>query len=104
VPTAIGRQLSDGTTVQVWRTRNAQDRITRELDAAGRDTVYVYAANGIDLLEVRNVTGGRDERLARYGDYTAGHQPQTVTDAAGQVTRLTYTAAGQVWTMTNAKQ
>jgi YD repeat-containing protein len=52
---------------------------------------------------VRQTTGGMNDRLTTYADYTAGHQPQTLTDAAGEVTTFSYTAAGQVLTVTNPR-
>jgi hypothetical protein len=45
----------------------------------------VYAANGSDLLEVCQTKPGGYDVLTRYADYTAGHQPQSVTDAAGRI-------------------
>ena len=64
--------------------------MTEPIDALGRRTNYTYAANGLDLL-------------ASYGAYTSGHLPQTIADAAGDTTTLTYTTSGQVATSTNAK-
>jgi RHS repeat-associated protein len=103
-PSTVARRLPDGTVYRVDSSYNAQDNVTWRKDPVGRELTYTYDTNGIDLLEVRNTTGGRDDLLATYADYTAGHQPQTVTDAAGQVTHTTYNDAGQVLTVTNAKQ
>jgi RHS repeat-associated protein len=103
VPSEVARVLADGTTQRTRTTVNPQGHVTSRIDPLGRTTTYSYAANGIDLLEVRQTTGGADDVLARYADYTAGHQPQTVTDAAGQTTTLTSTATGEVATVTNAR-
>ncbi len=103
-PSEVARVVEDGTTQRTRTTVNAQGQVTARTDAVGRQTTYTYAANGIDLLEVRQTTGGANDLLASYGSYTAGHQPQTITDGAGQTTTLSYTAAGQVATVTNARQ
>ena len=94
--------MDDGSTQLRQWTRNDQGQVTSATDPLGRRTSYTYAANGLDLLEVRQTTGTLNDLLATYGSYTSGHLPQTVTDAAGQPTTLTYTAAGQVLTRTNA--
>lgn len=52
---------------------------------------------------MRQTNGSGSDLLASYGSYTSLHQPQNVTDAAGQTTAFTYNAAGQVLTVTNAK-
>jgi len=56
----------------------------------------VYAANGIDLVETRQTSPGVTDLLGTFASYTALHQPQTVSDAAGQTTAVTYNAFGQV--------
>jgi RHS repeat-associated protein len=53
------------------------------------------------LLEVRQTTGSLNDLLVGYDDYTSGHQPETMTDPAGETTTFTYNAAGQVLTVTN---
>ena len=103
-PSKTARKLPDGTVFEVNATYNAQDNVTWHRDPAGRELTLTYAPNGIDLQEIRNTTAGHNDRLASYADYTSGHLPQTVTDAAGQITRLTYNGAGQTQTVTNAKQ
>ena len=102
-PSEVARVVEDGTTQRTLTTVNAQGQVTARTDAVGRQTTYTYAANGIDLLEVRQTTGGANDLLASYGSHTATHQPQTIMDAAGQTTTLTYTAAGHVATVTNAR-
>ena len=63
--------------------------------AAARPLVAVQ--DGLDLLEVHNTTGGTDDLLAKYtyGSSTP-HKPDTVTDASGQVTKLTIKEFGDV--------
>ena len=69
----------------------------------GRQTSSTYDADGHTVLQVRQTSGGASDVLATYATFTALHQPQAVTDAAGQTTTLTYNAAGQVLTVTNAR-
>ena len=102
-PSEVARVLDDGTTQRTLTTVNTLGHVTERTDPVGRRTSYTYAANGRDLLEVRQTTGGSNDRLASFGTYTATGQPQTITDAAGQTTTLTYNAAGQVLTVTNAR-
>lgn len=83
-PAVVARALDDGTTQQTQASVNDLGQVTERIDALGRRTNYTYAANGIDLLEVRQTTGTANDLLASYGSYTARHLPQTVTDAAGQ--------------------
>jgi RHS repeat-associated protein len=102
-PTVIARVLDDGTT-QAWQWQyNDLNHVTKRIDPLGRETTYVYAANGIDLTEVRQTTGGMNDLLATFGSYTSGHRAQTITNAAGQTTAFTYNAHGQRLTATNAK-
>jgi RHS repeat-associated protein len=102
-PSIIGRVLSDGTTQLIQAGYNSLGADTFHLDPWGRRTSYKYAANQIDLLEVRQTTGGANELLARY-TYNSRHLPLTATDASGKVTKFTYNAAGQVLTITSPKQ
>ncbi|HEV2805455.1 MAG TPA: RHS repeat-associated core domain-containing protein [Chthoniobacterales bacterium] len=80
---------------------NVIGKTTKSTDPVGRVTTYIYAANNIDLLEVRRTNGGND--LLRKYTYNAQHLPLTETDAAGQVTTYTYNAQGQMLTRKNAK-
>jgi RHS repeat-associated protein len=102
-PATIGRVVDDGTSQVSAFTYNDQGQLTSVVDPLGRRTTYTYAANGIDLLEARQTTGGMNDLLATYGNYTATHRPQTIVDAAGQTTTATYNSAGQVLTITNPK-
>src|SRR5690606_29383482 len=63
---------------------------------------YIYAPNGIDLLEVRQTRAGNNDLLFR-ATYNAQHLPLTTTDAAGQTTTFTYNARGQLLSETNPK-
>jgi RHS repeat-associated protein len=101
-PTRIGRVLEDGQTQLYTNGYNAFGHVTRSMDPVGRTLSYVYASNGIDLLEVRQTRAGNNELLARM-TYDGQHRPLTVVDAAGQTSTFTYNARGQPLTATNAK-
>lgn len=99
---AEGRVLDDGTTQLTKREVNARGNVTKTIDALGRTTEYVYAANNIDLIEIRQTTGGINEKLF-VATYNGQHLPLTTTDASGQTTTFTYNSRGQVLTITNPK-
>jgi len=101
-PSKVGRVLDDGTTQLYQYEYNSFGNKTKVTDPAGRVTGYVYDINGIDLLEVRQQTGGINELLASY-TYNAQHKPLTATDASGQTMIYTYNAAGQLRTIENPK-
>ena len=101
-PTKAGRVLDDGTTQLYQYEYNATGKVTRETDPVRRVVTYVYDPNNIDLLQIRQTTGGANE-LVRSFVYNSQHEPLTDTDAAGQTTTYSYNDYGQVLTRTNAK-
>ena len=101
-PSEVARVIEGGVQ-RTLATYNTLGHPTSRTDPLGRTTGYTYAGNERDLLEVRQVTSGGTDLLASYANYTATHRPQTVTDAAGQTTTLTYNAAGQVLTSTSPR-
>jgi RHS repeat-associated protein len=84
-------------------TYNAKYRIATSTDPVGRQTTFTYDTNGLDLLEVEQVRSGGTDVLATLADYTSRRLPQTITDAAGQTTEITYNSFGQPLTVTNAR-
>ncbi len=62
--------------------------------------MMIYALNGIDLLSIANTTAGTNQILWS-ATYNSQHEPLTTTDAAGQVTKYTYNAAGQALSVTD---
>lgn len=101
-PTHVARRL-DGGDSQVWEyTYNTQGSRLTSTDPLGRRTTFDYATNGVDLTAARQTTGSMNEQLAAFGNFTTLGQPQQFTDAAGQVSTMTYNAAGQILTATNA--
>jgi len=102
LPCKLGRRLDDGTT-QLYRYEyNSLGHVTQSIDPVGRTTKYIYAANKIDLLEVRQIDGVVEDVIARF-TYNAQHKPLTHTDAAGQTTVYTYNAFGQLETVIDAR-
>ncbi len=94
--------LDDGTTQIHQYEYNSLGKVTKTVDPVGRTTVFVYAANDFDLLEIKHVGPSGLERLAAF-TYNSQHLPQTLTDAAGQTSVNTYNARGQLLTTRNPK-
>ncbi|MBL8140839.1 MAG: hypothetical protein JNM38_07020 [Acidobacteria bacterium] len=101
-PSEVARVIEGGVQ-RTLATYNTLGHPTSTTDPLGRTTAYTYATNQIDLVEVRQLTSGGSDLLAAYANYTAAHRPQTVADAAGQTTTLTYNAVGQALTSTNPR-
>jgi RHS repeat-associated protein len=93
-----------GGSTQLWQySYNSIGKVTQVSDPlpspTPRTTTYAYDTNNIDLLSVHQ---GAD-LVASYSNYNSLHEPQTVTDAAGQNTYYSYNTNGQILTRTNAK-
>jgi RHS repeat-associated protein len=73
--------------------------LTRATDSLGRETVYEYDTNDIDLLRVKQKNGTNYDLLWS-ATYNPQHLPLTVTDAAGQAWTYSYNAQGQLVTKT----
>lgn len=101
-PTAIARVLDDGTSQETKLTYNAQGNVTDAIDPAGRETQFSYAANGIDVIGVKQKTSATGYSSLATMAYNSQHLPQTSTNAAGQTTTYTYNSAGQPLTATDA--
>lgn len=102
-PAFIGRVLDDGTS-QVYRyTYNAQGNVTQYVDPLGRTTKYGYAANGVDLLTIKQVNAqGGDDLIGTYS-WNSQHRPVTYTDATGATISYGYNARGQLTSITNPR-
>ena len=93
-PSAVGKVMDDGSS-QIWQYEyGPRGNKTRETDPVGRETVYEYDTNDVDLLRVKQKNGGTYDLLWS-ATYNSFHQPLTVTDVAGQTTTYTYNAAGK---------
>ncbi len=101
-PTRVGRVLDDGSTQLYEYGYNSFGNLTYSIDPIGRIFSYVYATNGIDLLETRQTRSAQNELLSRT-TYNNQHLPLTQRDAAGQVTTFTYNPRGQMLTETDAQ-
>ncbi|MGI0149421.1 MAG: hypothetical protein ACREDF_07820, partial [Thermoplasmata archaeon] len=101
-PARVGRVLDDGSS-QIQRYEwNSKGLPTRVTDPLGRETLFEYDTNDIDLLRVRQRNGTGYDLLGS-ATYNTEHLPLTVTDAAGQTTTLAYNDFGQVTSIANAK-
>jgi RHS repeat-associated protein len=101
-PTHTGRVLDDGQTQLITDARNDFGRVTNTVDPLGRTFSFLYASNGIDLLEVRQTRGINNELLFR-GTYNSQHRILTAVDASGQTNVFTYNSRGQRLTATDSK-
>jgi RHS repeat-associated protein len=101
--TKMARVLDDGTTQLNQFEYTPLGHVSKTIDPLGRQANFIYASNGIDLLEVNQTTGTSTSDVLAKFTYNISHQPLTTTDAAGQVTTFTYNSAKQVRTITNAK-
>jgi RHS repeat-associated protein len=105
-PSKIARVLDDGSS-QIYRYEyNSRGMVTRYTDPVGRETLYQYDTNEIDLLNVRQKNpespGGYD-LLATY-TYNSQHLPLSATGSSGHNTTFTYNADGQLATMTTPER
>jgi len=100
LPSDVGRVLDDGSSQVTHYTYNAYGKVTSKIDPDGRETVYTYASNGMDLIQVQQKTAMGFDTLASY-TYNSQHEPLTATDAAGGTTTTTYNARGQRTSVTD---
>lgn len=101
-PTHIARLLDDGSTQLERYSYNDLGNVTQTIDPLGRTTNYTYAANGIDLLTVKQVNALGGEDLLATFTWNSQHLPVTITDSSGGVTTFAYNARGQLTSLTNA--
>ena len=64
-PAHVGRVLDDGSTQLYTYEYNDFGNITKQVDPVGRTFSYIYAENGIDLLEIRQTRAGQNELLSQ---------------------------------------
>jgi len=94
--------VDSGSTQLYQAAYNSQAYPTQQIDPVGRTTNYTYAANGMDVLTVSQVTSGAASDLLASYTWNTQHEPLTYTDAAGKTTTYTYNAAGQLTSVTDA--
>ena len=102
LPSAIGRVLDDGSNQVVRFAYNDFGRVTMAADQYLRSNLFVYATNQIDLLEVRQTTGGTNTEMLAKFTYNSQHLPLTAIDASGKTNSLGYNSYGQLTAVTNA--
>ncbi|NMG72077.1 cysteine peptidase family C39 domain-containing protein, partial [Parazoarcus communis] len=104
-PSIIGRVMDNGVTQLQRTTYNDRGNITGLVDPLNRETRIDYAANGIDVVSVRQKSNapGSINGYAMLASYTwnTAHRPLTFTDAAGQTTTYSWNAAGQLRSVTD---
>jgi RHS repeat-associated protein len=114
LPTVVARVVKDAQgNNQTQATKyqyNAQGNVTRVTDPVGRETLYEYATNGVDVVAIKQRTGTSGGNpvwttitLYTYGGGAPPHRPSSVTDGAGKTTQYTYSPTGQVLTIANVK-
>lgn len=99
-PSKIGRVLPDGTTQLTQKSYNAFGNVTRTVDPEGREVLYEYADNQIDLVRIKRKSQSGYDVIAQY-TYDDHHHPLTYAGANGATTTFTYNTAGQVTSATN---
>jgi RHS repeat-associated protein len=100
-PGIAARLLDGGATQASYTSYNSGGFITRYTDPMGRTTNYSYAANNIDLFQITQTNGTAHDVLYTATIINGLHEPLSITDAAGQVTTLTYNNSnGQLLTRT----
>ena len=89
---------------------NAAGNLRKTTDPIGRETLIEYAANGVDVVAIKQktgVSGGQPVWTTMisyvYGAGAPPHRPTSTTDGAGQTTNYTYATDGHVLTIQNAK-
>ncbi|HEY3822479.1 MAG TPA: RHS repeat-associated core domain-containing protein [Polyangiaceae bacterium] len=105
-PTFVARVLDDGAT-QLWAfTYTPYGKLATVTDPVGRQLSMTYLQ--LDLQTVTNTTPSQgsstapQDLLLTLQNYNNFHEPGTVIGANGQASALTYNAAGQIQTSTNA--
>ncbi len=106
-PSVVARYISATDTQLTQATYDVYGHLIVSVDASPnrRTTMYTYDDdNGIDLLHVSQVDGSSTDVLStmHYTDSFGNnyHVPVTVTDASGQITRMSYNGQGQLHTRT----
>lgn len=94
-PSHVGRVLDGGTTQLTTDTYNAWGNVVEKTDPDGRETIYTYAPNGVDVVTIQQKDGSGLDAIAQY-TYNSQHEPLSYTDAAGKTTTYTYNARGQL--------
>lgn len=111
LPSSISRRVTvrtpDGKTAAATKTYsyayNELGNMTRLVDPVGRSFAYIYASNGVDLLERRQVRAGANALLAKL-EYDDKHLVKRAMDAAGNETNYEYNGRGQLTKIVDANK
>ncbi len=110
LPSSISRRVAvknaDGSAGNAIQTNyfqyNRFGLLTRKEDPLRRATVYQYAPNGVDLLEIRQLTkSGQSQLLAKF-EYNKNHLPIVAVDKAGNKLTFEYNKFGEMVRMTDS--
>lgn len=99
-PTKVSTSTTGGTQNWVY-TYNTLGKPTSAVDPVGRKFTAAYAANNIDLTEIRE-TNGYDNNWIGMCTYDSYHNPLTYIDASGAETQYTYNSYEELETITDA--
>ncbi len=99
-PISVSRTITGGATQKSEFQNNAFGRVIQSKDPIGRKKNFYYAANNIDLLEVRQTRGSNNDLLEKW-QYNDKHLPLVYIDGSGQTSTFSYNANGQILTFTD---
>ena len=80
---------------------NAQGKVTQSVDPKLRQFSYLYAANGIDLMEKRQTAGTNNQLNGKWFYSSNNHLPSKYIDGGGFATQYSYNNFGQLTTLTD---
>ena len=100
-PLTVSRVVESGTQTYQYQYGDF-GRVTQSVDPAGRTFSFYYAANGVDLLEVRQTRGGNNDLVGKWY-YNSQHRPYYAIDASSQKTSYGYNASGQLTSVVDPK-
>src|SRR5579862_2653137 len=90
--TVVAWVVDSGSTQLYQAAYNGQAYPTQQIDPVGRTTNYTYAANGMDVLTMSQVTSGTTSDLL--GTYNNQAYPTQQIDPVGRTTNYAYAANG----------
>ncbi|MBS1954389.1 MAG: hypothetical protein JST89_09385 [Cyanobacteria bacterium SZAS-4] len=101
-PIQISRLMDDGSTQNYFYEYNKFGKVTKSIDPVGRTFSYLYAANNVDLLEVRQTRSGNNDLLGKLVFNNNQHVPNLYIDGSGQRTQFVYNSFGELTQTTDA--
>ena len=93
--------LGSAASVQTWSYQyNAFGHMTQSIDPMGRTFNYLYSANNVDLLEIRETTGGDNFLIGKW-EYNSQQRPVTYSAASAETTQYVYNSYGEETSLTD---